>query len=140
LIQRLAAQGKLKVVYYPFTIFSTQPQRANSIRAWAAARCVPASAWAKYHNALYASQPAETATGGFPVSQLVRLGRAAGITSPDFAHCVQSQQYATLDAPFSDQIINSGINGMLTLMLNGHALDPSLTSAELRVQIRLSSS
>jgi hypothetical protein len=41
-LQQLTDQGKVKVVH-PFTIFSGQPQQANSIRARAAAKCVPAS-------------------------------------------------------------------------------------------------
>jgi protein-disulfide isomerase len=134
-IQRLADEGKVKVVYYPFTVFDSQPQRANSIRAWAAAKCAPANLWARYHNSLYASQPAPTAAGGFAVSLLLRLGRNAGITAQGFAQCVQSQQYAVQDPPLSDQIMNSGVTGMLTLKLNGELLAPGLKSSQLRRQI-----
>jgi protein-disulfide isomerase len=139
-IQRLAYEGKVKVVYYPFTAFGSDPQRANSIRAWAAARCAPANLWARYHNSLYASQPAQTAASGLPINLLVQLGRNAGITSPSFAQCVQSQQYATEDLPLSDQIINSGVSAMLTVTLNGRALNPDLTSSALRQQIISASS
>jgi protein-disulfide isomerase len=139
-IQRLADEGKVKVVYYPFTVFDSQPQRANSIRAWAAAKCVPADTWARYHNSLYASQPAQTTADGFGVSLLVRLGRNAGITNPGFAQCVESQQYAIQDLPLSDQIVNSGVSSMLTLKLNGQFLDPRLTSSQLRQQIMSASS
>jgi protein-disulfide isomerase len=139
-IQRLADEGKVKVVYYPFTVFSSQPQRASSIRAWAAARCIPANIWARYHNSLYASQPAQTAADGFAVNLLVQLGRSVGVTSPSFAQCVQSQQYAVQDPPLSDQIMNSGVSSMLTLKLNGQVLDPRLTSSQLRQQIISASS
>lgn len=131
-IQQLADHGKVKVVYYPFTVFGSQPQRASSVRAWSAAKCVPASLWARYHNLLYASQPAPTAAGGFTPSLLIRLGRTAGITSSGFTQCVQSQQFAVQDAPLSDQIMNSGVTSMLTLKLNGQALNPDLTAAQLR--------
>lgn len=134
-VQRLADEGKVKVVYYPFTIFSSEPQRANSIRAWAAAKCVPADIWARYHNSLYASQPAQTAADGFAMSLLLRLGRNAGVDSPGFAQCVQSQQYAVEDLALSDQIMNSGVSSMLTLKLNGQVLDPSMNSSQLRQQI-----
>jgi protein-disulfide isomerase len=139
-IQRLADEGKVKVVYYPFTIFDSQPQRASSIRAWAAARCVPAGIWARYHNLLYASQPTQTSASGFAVSLLVRLGKTAGATSRGFAQCVQSQQYAVQDPPLSDQIMNSGLSGMLTLKLNGQVLNPDLSSSQLRRQIVSASS
>jgi protein-disulfide isomerase len=131
-IQQLADQGKVKVVYYPFTTFSGQPQLANSVRAWAAAKCAPPSRWVKYHNALYANQPAETTSGGFPVSQLVRLGEDVGITGPAFAQCVRSQQYAVQDAPLSDQIINTGVSTMPAVTLDGKALGNSLTPSTLR--------
>jgi protein-disulfide isomerase len=135
MIQKLANQGKVKVVYHPFTIFSDEPQQANSIRAWAAAKCAPANQWVRYHNALYASQPAETTIGGFPVSLLVRLGKNARITNLGFAQCVQSQRYAEQNPPFSDQIINGGVNNMLTLKLNGQILNVSLSSSRLRQKI-----
>jgi protein-disulfide isomerase len=131
-IQQLAEQGKVKVVYYPFTSYSGQPQLANSVRAWAAAKCAPPGHWVKYHNALYASQPAQTASDGFPVSQLVRLGEEAGITGPAFAQCVRSQQYAPQDAPLSNQIINAGVSTMPALTLDGKALGNGLSPAALR--------
>ena len=131
-IQQLAEQGKVKVVYYVFTLYPGQPQLANSVRAWAAARCAPPSRWVKYHNELYASQPAQTVSGGFPVSQLIRLGKDAGITSHAFAQCVQSQQYAVQDAPLSDQIINAGVGTMPALTLDGKALGGGLSPSALR--------
>src|SRR5215469_12692434 len=129
LIQQLAEQGKVKVVYYPFTDYSGQPQLDNSVRAWAAAKCAPPGRWVRYHNALYASQPAQTTSGGFPVSQLVRLGEQAGITGPAFAQCVWSQEYAPQDAPLSNQIINAGVSTMPALTLDGKLLGDSLTPA-----------
>jgi len=138
--QRLADQGKVKVVYYPFTALASQPQQADSIRAWAAAKCAPASQWARYHNLLYASQPPQTSADGFTVSLLLRLGRNAGITSPSFAQCVRSQQYALEDLPLSDQIMNSGVNSMFALKLNGTALSPNLSPAQLRREIISASS
>jgi uncharacterized membrane protein YphA (DoxX/SURF4 family) len=61
-IQKLADQGRVKIVYHLFTIFvGSQPRQANSTRAWAAAECVPVGTWVKYHNLLYLDQPAETA-------------------------------------------------------------------------------
>jgi protein-disulfide isomerase len=135
MIQRLADLGQVKVVYHPFTIFSAEPQQANSIRAWAAAKCAPANRWVRYHNALYASQPAETTVGGFPASLLVRLGKNAGIRSRDFAQCVQSQKYATQNPPVSNQITNGGVNNMLTLKLNGQVLNAQAQSTKLRRQI-----
>lgn len=135
LIQHLADQGKVKVVYHPFTSFRGQPQQANSVRAWTAAKCVPAQEWARYHNALFAHQPPETAVGGFSLSLLLRLGQSVGVTGTGFAQCVRSQLYAWQNAPLSDQITNSGVGSTLALRLDGRPLDPGLTSAQLRRDI-----
>lgn len=120
-LQQLAYQGKVKVIYHLFTIFlGTQPRQANSTRAWAAARCVPADRWVRYHNLLYAGQPAETTAGGFPVGQLLALGRRIGLTSPAFTRCVSSQKYAPGIVGLSEQLSRDGINATPTVRLNGH--------------------
>ena len=127
LVQKLAAEGKVRVVYHPFTIFlGERPHQDNSVRAWAAARCVPAGRWLLYHNLLYANQPPETTQGGFPVSQLLALGRLAGLTGTSFTSCVSSQRYASQAVPLSEQIIRSGITGTPTVRLNGHTISNSV--------------
>ncbi len=119
-VQKLAQQGKVRVVYHPFTIFlGDQPAQDNSVRAWAAAQCVPAGSWMKYHNLLYSNQPSERAQGGFPVSLLLALGRKIGLTSTAFTHCVSAQTYAPQAVPFSQQIIKGGIDATPTVKLNG---------------------
>jgi protein-disulfide isomerase len=139
-IQQLADLGKLKVVYHPFTIFSVQPQQANSTRAWAAAKCVPAPDWVSYHNALFANQPALSTTAGFPASLLVRLGKSAGITGSGFASCVESQKYAGQDGSLSNQILSSGADGLPTLRLNGQLVTVNPMSSALRQKLISASS
>lgn len=134
-IQQLAALGKIKVVYYPFTIFSGQPEQANSTRAWAAAKCAPADEWVRYHNALFASQPALTTVSGFPVSQLLQLGKRVGITGRGFASCVRAQRYAAQDAQVSDRVLSNGPDGLPTLRLNGQLLTLDPASRALRQKL-----
>lgn len=123
MVQRLADQGRVKVVYRPFIIFlGSQPQQANSTRAWSAARCVPAADWLLYHNLLYANQPPETQSGGFPISQLLRLGARIGLSSAAFRGCVTSQRYASQAVSVSEGIIRGGVNGTPTVTLNGRAV------------------
>jgi protein-disulfide isomerase len=118
--QKLARQGQVRVIYHPFTIFlGEQPAQDNSVRAWAAAQCVPAGSWMRYHNLLYSNQPSERTQNGFPVSLLLALGRKIGLTSASFTHCVSSQTYAPQAVPLSEQIIKGGINSTPTVKLNG---------------------
>lgn len=120
MVQKLAAEGKVRVIYHPFVIFlGRQPQQANSVRAGAAARCVPATKWQQYHNLLYANQPRETTVGGFPIRQLLAMGNRIGLTSPAFTKCVTGQRYAGQAIQVSQQVIKSGITGTPTVKLNG---------------------
>jgi protein-disulfide isomerase len=103
----------------------SQPRQANSTRAWAAARCVPGDSWVRYHDLLYANQPAETAKNGFPVTQLLAFGRRIGLTGLAFTRCVTSQRYAAQLVPLSNRIVSSGIDATPTVTLNGRPLSMS---------------
>jgi protein-disulfide isomerase len=126
-LQKLAFQGKVRVIYHPFTIFlGEQPAQDNSVRAWAAAQCVPAGSWLEYHNLLFSNQPDERAQGGFPISLLLALGRKIGLTTPSFTHCVSSQKYAPLNVPLSEKIIRSGIDSTPTVKMNGKTVSNAI--------------
>lgn len=126
LVERLAYLGRVKVVYHLFTIFvGSQPPQANSTRAWAAAKCVPARSWVGYHDLLYVHQPAETMQNGFPVTQLLALGRLSGLTGSAFTQCVTSQRYAAQMVPLSNRIRKSGIDGTPTVTLDGRQISLS---------------
>ena len=119
LVQRLAYLGRVKVVYHLFTLFvGSQPRQANSTRAWAAAQCVPARSWIAYHNLLYVHQPSETMQDGFPVTQLLALGRLIGLTGTAFTQCVASQRYAAQLVPLSNRITKR-IDSTPTVTLDG---------------------
>ncbi|GGK48315.1 hypothetical protein Ppa06_04970 [Planomonospora parontospora subsp. parontospora] len=122
-VKNLAAEGKVKVVYHPITIFGEGVVRDNSVRAGAAARCVPdGRQWMAYHDKLFEEQPPETVEG-FKTGELVEWGKEAGVTAPGFEQCVTSQQHAKAHADYSNaQIESAQIQGTPTLKLNGTAL------------------
>jgi protein-disulfide isomerase len=123
-IKNLAAEGKAKVVYHPITIFNTAPTRDNSVRAGAAARCVPGGTpWIKYHDRLFKEQPSETAEG-FKINDLVAWGKEEGVTDPNFEKCVTSQEKAPAHIAYSTKILETQkLKGTPTLKLNGTELD-----------------
>ena len=126
LIERLAYLGRVKVVYHLFTIFvGSQPRQANSTRAWAAAKCVPARSWVGYHDLLYVHQPSETMQNGFPVTQLLALGRLNGLTGSAFTQCVTSQRYAAQLVPISNEINRRGVKATPTVTLDGRQISLS---------------
>lgn len=118
MLLKLAAQGRLKVVFHPVTIFADEPMRSNSIRAAAAARCVPAESWLAYRDQLYGMQPAPHGTAsGFTVEQLVAAGETAGVKAAGFDACVRNQERAA--AHLKD---NPQLEGTPTVLLNGQVL------------------
>lgn len=115
---KLAAQGRLKVVFHPVTIFADEPMRSNSIRAAAAARCVPAESWLAYREQLYGMQPEPHGTAsGFTLDELVAAGEKAGVRATGFDACVRGQERAA--GHLKD---NPQLEGTPTVLLNGQML------------------
>lgn len=138
-IKNLAAEGKVKVVYHPVTIFAQELNagvtRANSVRAGAAARCVPGGApWIKFHDRLFKEQPREDVEG-FKTSDMVTWGKEAGVTDPGFATCVTGQQKAAEQVSYSAKVLQEAkLSGTPTLKINGTEIgnDVAFKPAELR--------
>ncbi|MCK2212749.1 DsbA family protein [Actinomadura sp. ATCC 31491] len=116
-IQRLAREGKVKVVFHAVTIFRDEPMRSNSIRAAAAARCVPEESWLAFRDELYAIQPApHGVASGFTVEELVKAARKAGA---QVDACVRGQSYAEAHLAESAK---TRLEGTPTLLLDGRVL------------------
>ncbi|MFC4007519.1 DsbA family protein [Nonomuraea purpurea] len=122
--KNLAAEGLAKVVYHPITIFSQEPTRSNSLRAGNAARCVAdGKQWMSFHELLFKNQPSETAEG-FQPSQLVELGKEAGVTDPAFEQCVTSGKHTQAQLSYSKKISEEQkLTHTPTVKLNGVELD-----------------
>jgi protein-disulfide isomerase len=120
-IQKLAMEGKVKVVFHPVTIFQDEPMRSNSIRAAAAARCVPEENWLAFRDELYAMQPApHGSASGFTVQELVAAARKVGAAVDE---CVSSQSYAKTHLAETAKI---RIEGTPTVLLDGQQLGNEL--------------
>ncbi|GLW12234.1 membrane protein [Microtetraspora sp. NBRC 13810] len=132
-VKNLAAEGQVKVVFHPITIFSAEPTKSNSVRAGAAARCVPSGQWLAYHDKLFAGQPSE-AVEGFKLDELVAWGKEVGVTSPDFDKCVTSQEHAALQGDYTAKVLKQGVvRGTPTVILNGKELgDEAFSPSQLR--------
>ncbi|SET27905.1 DsbA family protein [Nonomuraea wenchangensis] len=123
-IQRLARAGKVKVVFHAVTIFLDEPMRSNSVRAAAAARCVPESSWLAFRDELYAIQPAPHGeASGFTVEELVQAARKAGAQVDT---CVRDQSYAESHLAETAKVRLEGTPTLLLdgKLLGGEAFDP----------------
>ncbi|HEY7488329.1 MAG TPA: thioredoxin domain-containing protein [Streptosporangiaceae bacterium] len=125
-VKRLAAEGKVKVVYRPFQLFQgkdNEPLSSNSRRAANAALCTPADKWVSYHDTLYKFQPPE-GKDGFSNKDLVAWGTDLGITDPSFTTCVNNgQKYGQLDQMTKYTTGQRKVTGTPTVFLNGKQLD-----------------
>jgi protein-disulfide isomerase len=124
-IKRLAAEGKVNVLYYPFWLFKQQsePIRGNSQRAANAALCAPGDKWIQYHDLIYKNQPAE-GSDGFSNKDLIGWAKDVGIDTPQFEQCVKGLQKQSQ----VDQMTNYAeqarkVTGTPTVFLNGQSLD-----------------
>ncbi|TYB63225.1 thioredoxin domain-containing protein [Nonomuraea sp. PA05] len=116
-IRKLAQAGKVKVVFHTVTIFRDEPSRSNSIRAAAAARCVPAENWLAFRDEVYAMQPApHGVASGYSVEELIGAARKAGAAVDS---CVTSQTYAQAHLAQTAKI---PLEGTPTVVLDGQLL------------------
>lgn len=123
-IKKLAAEGKVNVVYRPFWLFRQQaePLRGNSQRAANAALCAPENRWVQYHDEIYRNQP-EEGTSGFSSSDLIGWANDLGFATPAFRKCVtglQKQGQLNQISDYAEQ--TRRITGTPTVFLNGRSL------------------
>jgi protein-disulfide isomerase len=123
-IKRLAAEGKVNVLYYPFWLFKLQPEpvRGNSQRAANAALCAPADKWLPYQDLIFKHQPAEVSKG-FSNKDLIGWGKSLGFI-PEFAQCVNGlQKQGQLDQMTKYAEETRKVTGTPTVFLNGQSVD-----------------
>jgi len=123
-LQKLAADGKVFLVYRP-TIFldSGLPQSnqssARATRAWGCA--IDGGVGEKYHNTIFANQPA-TEGDGWSDQQLLDFGKSVGITGDayvKFAACYNNKTYNQWVTNSYLTFTNNGVTGTPTGYLNG---------------------
>jgi protein-disulfide isomerase len=126
LLRRLASQGRVRVVYRPVQGYrgpAHEPAASNSRRASNAVLCAPAAGWLAYHEAVFAHQPAEDASG-FAPAELVALSRRAGNLGPAFPACVTGgAQSSRLDALTRYATVTRHVRKLPAAFLDGRPLD-----------------
>ncbi|MCO6005913.1 DsbA family protein [Actinoallomurus purpureus] len=124
-VKRLAAEGKVNVVYYPFWLFKeqTEPVKGNSQRAANAALCAPGDKWVQYHDKIYKNQP-EEGSNGFSNKDLIGWAKDLGFDTPAFEQCVKGlQKQSQIDAMTNYAEQTRKVTGTPTVFLNGQSLD-----------------
>ncbi|HJQ46962.1 MAG TPA: thioredoxin domain-containing protein [Amycolatopsis sp.] len=76
-----------------------------------------------FHDSLYKSQP-EEGQRGYDNAQLIKLGTDLGITSPDFATCVNNGTYnAQINADYQQISADPNFQGTPTVLHNGQSVN-----------------
>lgn len=125
-LKRLAAEGKVKVVYRPFRLFQQEPLKSNSQRAANAAGCAPADKWVSFHDIVFEHQPREGAKG-FDNKDLIQWGKEAGIGDAAFEKCVMDGERNSLVDQTTQYARTAGVEGTPTLKLDGTKLGDQAT-------------
>ncbi|MHA7663789.1 DsbA family protein [Mycolicibacterium sp. HS_4_1] len=117
-IGKLIADGRVAVDYTMVSILGRGDLKSYSVRAGAAAYCVAdadTAAFQRFHAALFAHQPSETARSYPSDDELVAQANTAG--APDsVAECITSGKYRDM---VNNAVKSAGINSTPTVLLNG---------------------
>ena len=133
-LQKLAADGKVFLVYRP-TIFldSGLPQSnqssARATRAWGCA--IDGGVGEKYHNTVFANQPAKEGTG-YTDAQLLQFGKDAGLGGAaydSFASCLTNNTYLGWVSNSQQAFKDNAVPGTPTVVLDGKELPSAIVSA-----------
>ncbi|MFL6127739.1 MAG: MauE/DoxX family redox-associated membrane protein [Mycobacteriales bacterium] len=128
------ANGTAKVNYHVISFLDSASTTRYSSRAANALYCAAdAGVFQRYHELLFANQPAE-GSAGLTYDQLVQLGRQAGGTGAAFETCIRNRPYASFVAQISERASRDGVFGTPTVLVDGSPVQP-VTLAALRAAV-----
>jgi len=120
-----AQREQLTVRYHLASFLGPESQRAANAAGCAADE----GQFPAYHAALYENQPPE-GTGGYTVDQLLEIGQSVGLTSEEFAQCVQEDRYGEWVRAMQHEFDAAGLRGTPSILLDGTLLGPEEITAE----------
>jgi protein-disulfide isomerase len=122
LLKQYVAEKKISVEYRPIAFLDQHSTSQYSTRSLNAAACVTAAggsdAFLKFHDLLYAHQPAE-GTAGLPDSQLLSYAKQVGVSGRKVQSCIDGEQYRGWTVGATNASSKAGINGTPTIFVNG---------------------
>lgn len=125
-IEKLAADGKINLVYRPTTFLDNNLKNDASKRATSAWGCaVDAGKALEFHNYLFANQPANEGDG-WTDEQLLQFGSNIGLTGDSlktYQDCYNTRKYLNWAVNSTDVFNSSGIGGTPSGFLNGNEID-----------------
>ena len=131
-LAQLAADGKVYLEYRPFRLLAPD-YSGQALNAFAVVlkKSGPEVA-KKFHDLLYANQPAEN-TAGLPDSTLVDYAKQAG--AGDISQCVKDLTFEGWTARVTDQASKDGVVSTPTVMVAGKKIDNVLDPTAVKAAI-----
>jgi protein-disulfide isomerase len=124
-IDQLISSGKAKVRYHGMAFLDTAKNNQYSTRALDAAAAVVNAAgpdaFQKFHDALYANQPAEGGSG-LTDQQLIQYAAQAGASGATVEKQINDLAYGDWVKRVTDQASKDGVTGTPTVLINGKLL------------------
>ena len=120
-IEQQIQAGTVQVTYHMIPLLNSRsdPPGYSLDSANAALCAADETKFTSYHDSLFKNQPQEGARG-YDKSQLIKLGQDLGITSPQFATCVNSSIYnEQLNAALQQILRNPAFQGTPAIFHNG---------------------
>lgn len=132
-IEKLASEGKVKVVYHIKTFLDDNLRNDSSMRAGIGALCAAdAGKFQEYHDAVYAGQPTKEGDG-WTDAQLRSFAEGVGVSGDALTTwdaCAKAKKYESYLTALEDSSAKAGVTGTPTLKLNGKNVElASLTNA-----------
>lgn len=128
-LDRYVAANRITLVYHPLNILDGYSTTRYSTRAASAVGCsADGDKLTAYTQALFAQQPPEGGPG-LTNAKLIDIGRSVGLTTPEFASCVDDGKYADWTRHVTERADAADIRSTPTVAVNGKPL-PLPTQAE----------
>lgn len=126
---KLAADGKVKLVFRPFQLFQQEPLASVSRRGLNATFCAPTDKWLSLHHTLFEYQPME-GREGFTNEDLINWATDLGFNDPAFEKCVTDMQKAEQIEQATQYATAQKVESTPTVRLNGQPLQGDGMSPE----------
>lgn len=121
-LKQYVAAKKISVEYRPIALLDQNSTTQYSTRSLNAAACVTAqggsAAFLKFHDLLYANQPAE-GSAGLTDSQLIQYAAQAGASGSTVQLCINNLKYRAWTVGATDAFSKAGFSGTPTVTING---------------------
>jgi protein-disulfide isomerase len=127
------AKGTLRIEYRPIAILDSQSSTNYSTRSLNASACVlnatNATDWKKFHDLLYANQPAEHSSG-LTDEQLAQYAAQAGASGDSVGQCIDNLSFGDWVASATNAASRANITATPTVQLGGQTLSSATLASD----------